>query len=36
VAFDLISAIGVHSLMATQIRELGVRLETNFALEWFD
>ena len=34
--FDLLAAIGVHSLVATKIGELGVRFETDFALEWLD
>ena len=33
---DLLTTVGVHSLVTTQIRELRVCLETDFALERFD
>lgn len=32
-ALDLDAAVGVHALVPAQVRELGVRLEADFALE---
>lgn len=34
--FNLLTTVGVHSLVATEIGELGVGFETDFTLEWFD
>jgi hypothetical protein len=36
VALDLLTAIGVHPLVPAEIRELGIGLETNLALERLD
>lgn len=35
-ALDLLATVGVHALVATQIRELSVGLETDLALERLD
>ncbi len=35
-ALDLLTTVRVHSLMTTQVGELGVRFQANFALEWLD
>ena len=35
-ALDLLTTVGVHSLVTTQVGELRVRLETDLALERFD
>ena len=35
-ALDLLTTVGVHSLVTTQVGELRVRLETDFALERLD
>lgn len=35
-ALDLLATVGVHALVATQIRELSVGLETDLALEGLD
>lgn len=32
--FDLLAAIGMHPLVATEVGELGVGLQTNFTLKW--
>ena len=32
----LSTTVSVHSLVSTEVGELGVRLETDFALEWLD
>ena len=36
VTFDLHSAVGVHSLVTTEIRKLCVTFKANFASEGFD
>lgn len=36
VALDLHTAVGMHALVPAEVRELGVRLEADFALKWLD
>ena len=35
-ALDLLTTVGVHSLVAAEVRELGVCFQTDFTLERFD
>jgi len=35
-ALDLLATVGVHSLVAAEVRELGVRFEADLALERLD